>query len=166
MIIGCGGAGKSTLAKALHDITGLPLIHLDQLYWKPNWQETEKTAWETIVTEVATKPKWIIDGNYGGTMDIRLQEADTIIFLNRSTFRCLYRAMKRIIIHYGKTRPDMHPGCPEHFEWEFIHYILRYNLTRRPAILKKLEQLKGAKEVLIFRNDREVEAYLEALKVW
>ena len=161
MIIGCGGAGKSTFAKALHKVTGLPLIHLDRIYWNPNWQGTEQTEWEAIVKEIAAKPEWIIDGNYSRTMDIRIQQADTIIFLNRSRWRCLYRAIKRTIIYRGKTRSDMHPECPERFDWEFLRYIFNYNRTRRPAILKKLEGLRDFKEVLILRNDRELEAYLE-----
>lgn len=163
MILGCGGAGKSTLAKALHEITGLPLIHLDQLYWKPNWEETEKQEWEAIVEAASDKKQWIMDGNYSSTMDFRLRKADTIIFLDRSRWLCLYRVMKRIFIHYGKTRPDMAEDCNERFKWDFVHYVLRYNQTRRPKILKKISALKTSKQVFILRNEHEVNTYLKHL---
>lgn len=164
MIIGCGGAGKSTLAKALHRLTNLPLIHLDQLYFEPNWVEIKKSKWTSLVTNIAQQDEWIMDGNYGGTMDIRLEKADTIIFLDRPTWLLLFRVFKRFWQHYGQTRSDMAEGCTERLEWVFIHYIARYNLTRRPAILKKLAYWKSKKNVLILRSDQAVKDYLKTVK--
>lgn len=76
MIIGCCGAGKSTLARKLHAVAGLELIHLDRQYWKSGWIETEPEEWGEKVAGLVAKPNWIIDGNYGGTMDIRIKRAD------------------------------------------------------------------------------------------
>ena len=87
MVIGCGGAGKSTFSKKLGQLTGLEVIHLDQYYWKPNWEESDKEEWNQLATQLATKPSWIMDGNYGGTMDIRIARADTIIYLDFSTLK-------------------------------------------------------------------------------
>jgi hypothetical protein len=70
MVIGCCGSGKSTLSLKIQRITGLPLFHLDQYYWQPNWSEPSKEKWEKIVADLANKEEWIIDGNYGGTMDL------------------------------------------------------------------------------------------------
>lgn len=164
MIIGSCGAGKSTLARRVHQITGLPLIHLDQHYWKAGWQESEPSTWESKVKELSKGKQWIIDGNYGGTMDIRLAAADTIVFLDYPTWKCLYRVVTRILKYRGKTRPDMVAGCPERFDWDFLHYVLVFRLTRRPGILNKLKKVKKNGKVFIFRNDRSTERFLQSLK--
>lgn len=164
MIIGCGGAGKSTLSLKLHEITGIELIHLDQYYWKPSWVETSKAEWEGIVRQLSNKQQWIIDGNYGGTMDMRLQKADTIIFLDRTKWLCLFRVLKRLVLNYGRTRADMRAGCKERFNWEFMRYVYNYNKTRRPKILEKLNALKASKEVVLIRSNREMDNYLRELK--
>ena len=97
LVIGCCGAGKSTFSRKLHNIINLELIHLDQYYHKPNWEEPEKREWEGIVNNLVQKLSWIMDGNYKGTFDIRFKEADTIIYLDYSTLKCLWRVIKRII---------------------------------------------------------------------
>lgn len=164
MVIGCCGAGKSTFSKQLHSLTNIELIHLDQQYWKPNWTETAKADWEKIVSELAAKPKWIIDGNYGATMDIRLERADTLIFLDYPTAKCLWRVTKRIWKYHGQQRPDMPPGCNERFDLEFYHYVATYNLRNRKKTLKKLNTLKESKKVLVFKNDNEANIFLKQVQ--
>jgi len=165
MVIGCCGAGKSTFAKKLSALTNLDLFHLDQYYWKPNWEETEKGEWSEIVTNLAQKPNWIIDGNYGGTMDVRIARADTIIYLDYSTIKCLWRITKRILQYRGKVRPDMPEGCRERFDLEFYHYVATYNLIRRKGLIRKLNELSKEKQVLVLRNDKETALYLESLNL-
>ncbi len=164
MIIGCGGAGKSTLSYRLHEILDLPIYHLDQIYWKPGWIESERSDWIAAADEVAAYPEWIIDGNYGSTMDTRISRADTIIYLDISTLKCLYRVTKRIWQYKGKSRPDMTDGCPERFDLEFYHYILTYNMTRRKGIMSKISAVKNQKRVYILKNNLEVENFLDSLK--
>jgi adenylate kinase family enzyme len=165
MIIGCCGSGKSTMSRKLQQILELPLFHLDQYYWKPNWVETPKSEWPNIVQTLSDKDKWIVDGNYGGTMDIRLKRADTVIYLDYSTWQCLYRVIKRIIKYKGKIRPDMVEGCPERFNLNFLHYVLVFNLTRRNSILKKIYAYKNNLNVVVLKNDKQVEEYLSSLEV-
>jgi adenylate kinase family enzyme len=160
MIIGCGGSGKSTLARKLHRITGLPLIHLDRLYWQPGWVEPTKEDWRKIMEEQTDRPAWIMDGNYGGTMDIRLEKADLIIFMDRSRWLCLYRILKRQLQYIGRTRPDMTEGCVERVSWEFVQYVYRYNDTRRPGILEKLEGYEKEKQVFILKNENQIKRFL------
>ena len=149
MIIGCCGAGKSTFAKKLNDKLNLELIHLDQHYWKPNWVETEKKEWEKIVRKLAAKDEWIIDGNYYGTMDVRLERADTVFYLDVSTIKCMSRVLKRIRKYKGTTRPDMPIGCKERFDFGFLHYVAIFNLTRRKNILEKLNALDDLRTKVI-----------------
>ena len=164
MIIGCSGAGKSTLALQLHAITGIEIIHLDQHYWQPNWVELPKEKWVKRIKQFVQKEQWIMDGNYGGTMEIRFDKAEVIVFLDRSKWLCLYRVVKRVISHYGKTRQDMGAGCPERFSWEFLKYVYHYNQTRRPKLLVRLSALSTSKEIVILSKNREVKTYLAKIK--
>lgn len=160
MIIGCGGAGKSTLARELGKRLSLEVVHLDQLYWKANWVPQEKENWEQIVTDLSNQASWVLDGNYGGTMDIRLEKADTIIFLDRSKWLCIYRVLKRLLGSYGQTRVDMAEGCKERFSFEFLHYIFFYNYTRRAGILKKLNRASSSQAVFHLKNRKEIKRFL------
>lgn len=160
MIIGCCGSGKSTLSRRLHQVTNLPLHHLDQYYFKPNWEVTPKEEWKEIVTELANKDQWIIDGNYGGTMEVRFERADTIVYMDYSTLRCLWRVLKRIWKYNGKVRPDMPEGCKERFDMGFLHYVATYNLLRRKKILDNLKAQANKKHVIRLRNDKEIDLFL------
>src|SRR6266436_5243884 len=98
LIIGSGGAGKSTFARRLNNILNLGLIHLDTLYWNPGWVETPKPEWRAIVEGLLGKDSWIIDGNYSGTLDIRIAACDTIIFLDIGRATCAWRILKRLLL--------------------------------------------------------------------
>lgn len=163
MIIGCGGAGKSTLARKLHQLTGLPLIHMDQYFWGPNWEEPDREVWTRTVDDQSDQPAWIMDGNYGGTMDIRLQKADMIIFMDRSRWLCLYRVLKRNWQYRGRSRPDITEGCVERLTWEFIRYVFHYNDTRRPGILEKLKQYTPEKQVYILQTNKQIKDFLQKI---
>ena len=117
-------------------------------------------AFENI-NDLVKKEGWIIDGNYGGTMDIRLNAADTIIFLDIPRTICIYRAFKRMLQYRNKTRPDMGEGCEERFSFEFFEWIWEYPKTKRPKILDRLKQLSKEKEVIILKSPKEVENYIE-----
>lgn len=163
MVIGCCGAGKSTFSRELHSITSLELIHLDSYYWKSNWTETKKEEWKETVSELSLRDSWIIDGNYGGTMDIRIARADTIIYLDFPTMACLWRITKRTFKYYNKTRPDMPEGCPERIDLDFYMYVATFNWKRRKSLLKKLNDLPGNKQLVVLRNNTEITNYLNLL---
>ena len=164
MVIGCSGSGKSTFSRKLHEVTQLPVVHLDQKYWKPNWVESTDEEWRKTISEIVKEDEWIMDGNYSGTWDLRIPRADTIIFIDKPTYVCLYRTTKRIISHYGKTRPDMTKGCPERFDLQFFHYVLTYNLRRRKSNLRKLENWKNEKQVFVLREEEDIKAFFEDIK--
>ncbi|WLR53902.1 DNA topology modulation protein [Mesobacillus subterraneus] len=164
IIIGCGGAGKSTLARKLSKILNLKVYHLDAMYWKPGWEMTAKDEWEKLINQVIEEDSWIMDGNYGSTMDMRAQAAGTIIFLGYSTPRCLYGVFKRRIMYHRRTRTDMNEGCPERLDWEFIKWVARYKREKAPDIITKLEELKlQGKEIFHFTNPRETDEFLKEL---
>lgn len=162
IIIGCGGAGKSTLARKLGKILNLKVYHLDAMYWKPGWEMTAKDEWKRLIKQVIEQDTWIMDGNYGSTMDMRAQAADTIIFLDYSTPRCLYGVFKRRIMYHGRTRPDMNEGCPERLDWDFIKWVAQYRSKKAPGIIVKLEEFRlQGKGIFHFTNPRETEKFIE-----
>ena len=156
MIIGCGGSGKSTLATQLGRKLSLPVHHLDRLFWRPGWIEPPKDDWREGQERLCEEPEWILDGNYGGTMDVRFAAADTIIFLDVSTLTCLVGVFQRFFRFRGRTRPDMTEGCPERLEWPFLKWIWTYRRDRLPKILRKLNELKSGKNVIILTSRLEV----------
>ena len=165
LVIGSAGAGKTVLATKLGALTGLPVVHLDALHWKPGWVGMPSDAWKRTVAEVAQRECWIMDGNYGGTMDERLEACDTVVFLAFPRLPCLYRVFKRFVTYRGKTRPDLHPGCPEMFpDIEFLSWIWTYPEEKMPKILERLRSYGGRKEVFILRTPRAVEGFLTEMK--
>ncbi|MEN0005725.1 MAG: DNA topology modulation protein [Bacteroidota bacterium] len=164
MVIGCCGAGKSTFAKQLQAKTGLPLIHLDKEYWKPNWVETPSEMWKVKKQQLVQQEEWIIDGNYGGTMEMRMERADTVIFLDRSRWLCLYRVIKRTLRDYGRAREDMAEGCVERFDWKFLMYVFHFPELKRPDILKRLARLPSDKKIVTLSSDTSIARFLKQLQ--
>lgn len=162
-IIGSGGAGKSTLARQLSILLDIPVYHMDAFFWKPGWQSIGREELITETTKILEEnDSWIIDGNYGATMDVRLEQADTIIFLHYKTITCLYGITKRRIQYHNKTRPDMGKDCPEKLDWEFFQWVRQFNKKKVPSIYERLSKLKN-KDILVFRNRKQVKKYLTGL---
>ena len=161
MIIRCCGAGKSTLARKLHQKTDLPLIHLDQHFHLPDWQEPSREDWIGINQELLKSDHWIMDGNYGSTIDMRLSTADTVIFMDYPTVKCYWRVIKRIWKYHGQVRPDMPEGCRERLDIDFLHYVATFGIRKRPGLMKKIEAFNGKK--VFIRSDKETAEFLEML---
>ena len=147
IVIGSGGAGKSTLAMALGQRLGLPIVHLDAQFWQAGWKERDREDWLEWQRTVLLEPRWIMDGNYGGTLDVRLAAADTVIFLDLPRALCVARALGRALRYWGRTRPDMAAGCLEKLDLDFLRWIWQYPFKNRPVILEKLARLEGKKVV-------------------
>jgi adenylate kinase family enzyme len=160
LILGCGGAGKSTLARQLGSILGIEVIHLDSLHWRPGWVETSRPEWAATVVELLKRDTWIMDGNYGGTLDVRLMRADTVIFLDLPRRRCLLRVLKRRLQYRGRTRPDMASGCPEKVDWEFLKWIWGFPAKSRPSLLEKVGRFADSKSTYILRRPKEVSRFI------
>jgi len=161
LVIGCSGAGKSVFSRRLADRTGLPLIHLDKEFWQPGWMPTPPDAWRRRVAALAAEPRWIMDGQFGGTLGLRLQHADTVFVFDIPRWLCLTRVLRRTLRDFGHTRSDMAPGCVERFDWAFLKYIWNYKHNQRLRHLTSLEGFGGT--VIILRRPGEVKAYLADL---
>ena len=161
LVIGSPGAGKSTLATELARRTRLPLVHLDQHAWLPGWVELDRDQWKARVRELVAGERWIIDGNYGGSLAFRLTRADTVIDLDLPMWLCVARLLRRIASSYGRVRKDMADGCPEQLDWGFVLYTARFPWTHRPRIDRILEFFSG--KVIRLRSSAEVRRFLASL---
>ncbi len=160
LIIGSGGAGKSTLARQLHDATCIEVIHLDKVFWRPNWVETPKDEWEKTIENLLNKDSWIMDGNYGGTLEMRFAICDTVIFLDMPRTICVWRAFARFLIYKKKARPDMAEGCEEKFDLEFLKFlkwIWDYPKRTKPKVEALVKQFQDTKEIIRLTSKKEIE---------
>lgn len=160
IIIGCPGSGKTTLATKLQKLLHIELFHLDQYFWQPYWIESDKQTFNQTVKSITEKESWIIDGNYRRTLELRIEKADTIIYLNYPTIVCLARAIKRIIRHWGKVRYELPEGCVERIDVGFLYYIIRFKDSQGNKIVKEIRKMDDEKNIYIFRNDEEVSRFL------
>ena len=160
LVIGSGGSGKTTLARRLGKSAGLPVVHLDARYWRPGWVAPSPAEWEATVRQLLAAEAWIMDGNYGGTLDLRLGACDTVVFLDLPRTVCLWRVLKRQVRWRGRSRPELPAGCPERFSWEFLRWIWTYPSQRRAGILERLARLQPGTTVIHLRSDFEVEQFL------
>ncbi len=140
LLLGPGGAGKSTLARRMSDALGLPLIHLDRHYWRPGWVESSREAFDARVAELAAGEAWIMDGNYGRTLHLRVPRAQGAVLLDPPPLQCLWGVISRSLTRSGRSRSDLAEGCPEQFpELQFLHYIAMYRRVSRPKVLRHIE---------------------------
>jgi len=163
LVIGSGGSGKTTFARRLAQRTKLPLIHLDALFWRPGWDPTPAAQWRATIDELVRRETWIMDGNYGGTLDIRLAACDTIVFLDLSRLVCLWRVLRRQLQHSGENRAELPAGCPERLTWEFVKWIWTYPARRRGSILRRLKELEPHKRVHVLRTSTEMDRFLDSV---
>ncbi|MOA02986.1 topology modulation protein [compost metagenome] len=106
--------------------------------------------------------KYIMDGNYARTLDLRLNEADTVFYFDFSRYLCLYRVIKRRIQNHGRTRVDMAQDCQEKIDFEFLSWIWNFNKNNKPKIVESLEKVKGRKQVYIFKSPRDMRKYMSS----
>ena len=154
IVIGCPGSGKSTVSRALHNKTGIPLYHLDMMYWNADKTTVEKSIFLERLSVVLEKDEWIIDGNYGSTMELRMAACDTVVFLDYPLDVCLDGIKER----RGKPRSDM-PWIETEEDAEFIEFIKSYNEQQKPKVLELLKKYSD-KSIVIFKSRGEADAFL------
>ena len=153
IVIGCPGSGKSTFARALHDKTGVPLYHLDMMYWNADKTTVEKSVFLERLSAVLEKDAWIIDGNYGSTMELRMAACDTVIFLDYPLDICLDGIKER----RGKPRSDM-PWIETEEDSEFIEFIKNYNEQQKPKVLELLKKYSD-KNIIILESREQADEF-------
>ena len=162
LVLGCPGAGKSTLARSLGEALSLPVVHLDKLWWKSGWVNRTEVEFDALLDAVLLGEEWVIDGNYLRTLPRRLERCDAVVLLDYPRRVCLLRALRRILTWRGRTRPDMAADCPERLDGEFVRWIWDFHRTQRPQVLELLDGWTG--ELRVFRSPRACAGFLAKLE--
>lgn len=167
MVIGVSsGVGKSTFAKNLGNILRIPVHHLDASFWKPGWVQASSDEFQKAQQKMVQEDQWIIEGNYSSTYNIRVEKADTIIYLELPLYVCLYRVITRWLKNIGRTRPDMGKGCKEKIDWDFIKFILTTYYPRKKSTFnrfKAFQSIGEKKTIIMLKSKKEMNNYLKGL---
>jgi len=139
VILGRGASGKSTLARRLGDITGLPVIEVDKIFWQPGLIATPREEWVVMQEKLVAGERWIMDGDLGpyDAVEVRLRAADTIIFLDFSLVRCAWRAIRR---------------SPE--RGDFWRWLLAYRYQSRPILRAAIANHAPNAVLHVFRSPK------------
>lgn len=161
LVLGPCGAGKSYLAGQLAPLLDLEAIHLDAQFWKPGWRSTPQGEWRRTVGELIERERWIMDGTYESTLDLRIPAADAIIYVHDWTLMCLWRVLMRLRDR-GRPRRDAPPG--QRLDWPYLRYILRFNREIRPQVIDLLNNYGAGKPLIQVRGSREVRRLIASLE--
>ena len=154
IVLGCSGSGKSVFARRLQERTGLPLICLDNLWWKPDRSHISRDEFDAVLAEVLRTDAWIIDGDYSRTYETRIRACDTVFFLDYGEEVCMAGIRERV----GKVRPDM-PWVENRLDPELVELVQNYRRDNRPVVLELLERYSD-REIHTFRSREEAERWL------
>ena len=157
-MVGCCGSGKSTLARRLAAMTGLPLIHLDNLWWRPDKTHISREEFDARLAEIGRLESWIIDGNYSRTLETRMRMCDTVILFDLPVRVCLQGALDRL----GKGRYDM-PWIDTELDPRLRYEIEAFPEKNLPAIHALIEKYGAGRQVVVFKSREEAEGFLQAL---
>jgi adenylate kinase family enzyme len=163
LVMGSSGSGKSTFAQRLSAITGLPIVSIDALFWKPGWVQSDRAEFRERLEEATRQPRWIMDGNYTSAGEQRRDICDTVIWFDLPRATCMLGILTRIATSYGKVRPEMAEGCPERFDFEFFRYVWQYRARQRPVLLKYFQGLRPDQSLVSFKHRSEADRYLDDL---
>ena len=155
IVIGPGGAGKSYFSTQLAKYTNLPLYHLDNVFWHEDRTHIERSEFDEELSDILKKDRWIIDGDYSRTYEIRMEYCDTIYFLDFS----LEDSLKGVESRIGKKRDDI-PFIDYEFDPEFKEWIKRWFIEKRPKLIELLGKYKD-KTIIVLKNKEEVNNYLD-----
>jgi len=154
LILGCPGSGKSTFARRLGARTGLPVVHLDNIWWRADGTHIDREAFDRALGELLQGEKWILDGDYSRTYEVRLRAADTVVFLDYPEDVCMDGIQRRI----GEERPDM-PWTETALDPELVALVQNYRRDSRPQVLALLRKYSG-KQAIIFTSREDADRFL------
>ncbi len=164
LVIGCSGSGKSTLSQNLAGRFGLTYISIDRdIFWLPGWIERPRTEQRQIIVEMVAKERWIMDGSNPSTFDLRLPRTDLVIWMRISRLVCIWSVLKRWIRFFGRTRPEMAPGCIEKVDWQFMRFIWTYDEKFASRFITGIATHGPEVPVLQLKSRAEVKQLLDLL---
>jgi adenylate kinase family enzyme len=164
LVLGPSGGGKTRLALCLRQRLNVELIHLDAYFWKPGWVSTPKAEWHEIVVALAERQRWIMDGTYESTLDLRIPRADAIILIEDNRWKCLYRALQRRVLADRQGRPDAPAG--QKLDGPFLRYIWNYSVQTRPKVLEALNRYEAKGRTFVLQGQRDIGLFMRELEIW
>jgi adenylate kinase family enzyme len=163
MIVGGSGVGKSTLAHFLSVKLQLPIIHMDHLFWAPNWVQRDKAQVIQMARAAADDPSWVFEGNHSGSWDYRAERAEIIVVLIIPRWLRMWRILKRTVWHYGRSRPDMAEGCPERFDFDFWKWSWAYDSHSGGKLRAFGQSWSDQRQVVWLSSPREVRHFMRSI---
>jgi adenylate kinase family enzyme len=164
LVMGSSGSGKSTFARRLSALTGIPMVSLDALFWKPGWVESDRAEFRARVADATRQSRWIMDGNYTAAEgELRRDCSDTVIWFDLPRVACMLGILTRVATSYGRVRPEMAEGCPEKIDLEFFRYVWTYRKEQRPKLLAFFEGLRPDQTFITFNDRAQADRYLSDL---
>ena len=160
-VVGIGGSGKSYAGRRIAEITRLPLIHMDNLFWKGKWEEIPEIEYVANHEEIIKADQWVIEGYIDEAMSDRFRRAEMIVYLDYSGIRCFFRAMKRWWQHRKIARQELHAEAVEEFDPNYLFKVVLFRQDR-PGIEKALKKA-GNPEVIRLYTPSEFEKFLLTL---
>lgn len=158
VVVGPSGAGKSEFSRKLNKILNIELFHLDNIFWNEDKTHIEREEFDNKLSDILHKDRWIIDGDYSRTYEVRFKNADTIFFLDYPKDICLEGANSRI----GKKRDDL-PWIEEEFNKEFKEWIINWFIETRPILIELINKYKNDKSIIIFKSREEANDFINSL---
>lgn len=166
VILGSSGSGKTWLGRRLGDLLGIEVFHLDPYFWQPGWREPDPGEFERANRDLVANDRWIVEGNYSTTRALRLEAADTIIYLDEAPWRCAFRFVWRCWFH--RRRPDLPVGCREprmsRDLLAHVRYILRHKRHKEPRLLDEIESYRAGRQVHLLAGRTGVESFLQSIE--
>lgn len=164
VVIGCGGSGKTYVARRLAEHLNLPLTHLDGVYYDADWNPLPQDDFADRQRELVARPRWLIEGNYASTLPVRLVSADTVIFLDLPAITCLVGILQRRW-HYrgGQHARD---GVYDRITWNFVRYIWGYRKTMRPEVRKLITEHARTAQLITLTSRTDTTQFLAGAQTW
>ncbi|MEH0579501.1 topology modulation protein [Streptomyces sp. B21-108] len=158
-IVGCGGSGKSYLARELGKILDAPVTHLDAAFYDDEWNALPMDKFAELQRDLVAKPRWVIDGNYNSTLQVRLEACDTVILMDVSTISALYGIFSRQL-RYGAGHKGN--GVHNRIHWGVIKYVATYRRKMRPRVMAKIDEFASSRaDVVLLTNRRQTRSWLQ-----
>ncbi|MFE2578884.1 topology modulation protein [Streptomyces sp. NPDC059378] len=157
-IVGCGGSGKSYLARELGKILDAPVTHLDAAFYDDDWNALPMDKFAELQQELVAEPRWVIDGNYNSTLQIRLESCDTVVLMDVSTISALYGIFSRQLRHGAGHKGN---GVHNRIHWGVIKYVATYRRKMRPRVMAKIDEFASSRsDVVLLVNRRQTRRWL------
>ncbi|MFD6128803.1 topology modulation protein [Streptomyces diastaticus] len=156
-IVGCGGSGKSHVARELGGILDAPVTHLDAVFYDDEWNALPMDEFTDIQRELVAQPRWVIDGNYSSTLQVRLEACDTVVLMDVSTVAALYGILSRQVRQGAGHKGN---GVHNRIHWGVVKYVLTYRRKMRPRVMTKIEESGSGTDVVLLANRRQTRRWL------